>query len=117
MSRAAKLIGSALAIIGVAVVLTFAVLIARDDGYRKAALAAVRNPGNVMYETEFGVARIRRGFQLIGVISGILLALNGASMVGLGVLASHVRELTSRQNLEGHGEPDNTSRGHGRGTS
>ncbi len=95
MARAAKLTGPALAILGVAVTLTFVIVIVRDDAYQHAALAAARNPGNVMYETEFGIARVRRGFQLVGVIAGILLALNGTTRVGLGIVASHVRRSPS----------------------
>ena len=90
MARASKVIGTALAAIGLAVAVMFSVVMSRDEGYQKAALAAARNPGNVMYEAELGAAKVRRGFQLVGVIAGILLALNGTTLVGLGMVASRV---------------------------
>ena len=90
MARASKVIGTALAAIGLAVAVMFSVVMSRDEGYQKAARAAARNPGNVMYEAEFGAAKVRRGFQLVGVIAGILLALNGTTLVGLGMVASRV---------------------------
>jgi hypothetical protein len=91
MARACKVIGAALAVLGVAVALTFAVIIARDDAYRRAAMAFERNAGNVMYEAEFRGAQARRAFELIGVVAGMLLALNGGTLVGLGVVARRVK--------------------------
>ena len=90
MARASKIIGAALATIGVGVAIMFGIVMSRDEGFQKAALAAARNPGNVMYEAELGAAKVRRGFQLVGVIAGILLALNGTTLVGLGAVASRV---------------------------
>ena len=90
MARASKVIGAALATIGVAVTVMFGVVMSRDEGYQKAALAAARNPGNVMYEAEFGAAKVRRGFQLVGVVAGILFALNGTTLVGLGAVATRL---------------------------
>jgi len=87
MARTCKLVGSALSLLGVVIVLWFVLTIARDDTYRAAALAASRNPGNVMYETEFGVARVRRAFRVVGAVAGVLLAINGATLLGLGVVA------------------------------
>ncbi|MFQ5665863.1 MAG: hypothetical protein ACE5I7_05455 [Candidatus Binatia bacterium] len=87
MARACKTIGTALALLGMAVALVFVVVIVHDDAYGRAALAAERNPGNVMYEAQFGAAKVRRGFQLVGIIAGILLAVNGTTLVGLGVVA------------------------------
>ena len=90
MARASKVIGAALATLGVAVAVVFGVVMSRDEGYEKAALAAARNPGNVMYDAEFGAAKIRRGFQLVGVVAGILFALNGTTLVGLGAVATRL---------------------------
>jgi hypothetical protein len=90
MARASKVIGAALATLGVAVAVVFGVVMSRDEGFEKAALAAARNPGNVMYDAEFGAAKIRRGFQLVGVVAGILFALNGTTLVGLGAVASRL---------------------------
>jgi hypothetical protein len=88
MARACTVIGGILVVLGLAVALGFLLAIQRDDGYAKAALASARNPGNVMYEAEFGAARVRRGFQLGGVITGVLLGVNGSTLLGLGIVAS-----------------------------
>ena len=89
MARACTVIGGILVVLGLAVALGFLVAIQRDDAYAKAAMASARNPGNVMYEAEFGAARVRRGFQLGGVIAGVLLGINGSTLFGLGIVAGH----------------------------
>ena len=84
------MVGGILVVLGLAVALGFLVAIGRDDAYAKAAMASARNPGNVMYEAEFGAARVRRGFQVGGVIAGVLLGVNGSTLVGLGIVAGHL---------------------------
>ncbi len=91
MARACKIIGGALAVVGLAIALTFVVAIARDEAYGRAALAAVHHPGNVMYEAEFKEAQVRRAFELASVIAGVLLSLNGATLVGLGLVTDRMR--------------------------
>jgi hypothetical protein len=88
MARTCTMIGGILVVLGLAVALGFLVAIQRDDAYAKAALASARNPGNVMYEAEFGAARVRRGFQLGGVVAGVLLGINGSTLFGLGIVAA-----------------------------
>ncbi|HXQ23083.1 MAG TPA: hypothetical protein VN812_15505 [Candidatus Acidoferrales bacterium] len=90
MARTCKLIGTALALLGVAGALWFVVIMARDDAYRQAALAASRNPGNVMYDAELKGAQVRRAFEVGVVITGILLTINGLTLLGLGVVAGRV---------------------------
>lgn len=90
MARACTVIGGVLVVLGLAAALAFAVAIVRDDAYSKAEMASSRNPGNVMYEAEFGAARIRRGFQLGGMIAGFLLGLNGSTLVGVGIVAGRL---------------------------
>jgi len=90
MARACKLIGTALAVIGVAVAVAFVIVMTRDDAYRRAELAYTRNAGNAMYELEFRGAQVRRAFEGIGLVAGILLALNGATLMGLGVVATRM---------------------------
>ena len=92
MTRAAQVIGSALVVLGLALVVAFVAVIARDDEYRRAALAYAHNQGNVMYEAEFGKAQVRRAFEGVGVGAGLLLALNGATLIGLGTIARRVRK-------------------------
>jgi hypothetical protein len=87
MARVCTIVGGVLVVLGIGVALAFLVAIGRDDAYRKAEMASGRNPGNVMYEAEFGAAKVRRGFQLVGVIAGVLLGVNGTTLVGLGVVA------------------------------
>jgi len=92
MGRACKVVGTALAAVGVAVAVAFVVLMARDEGYRRAELAYTRNAGNAMYELEFRGAQVRRGFESIGVVAGVLLALNGVTLLGLGVVATRTQK-------------------------
>jgi hypothetical protein len=92
MGRACKVVGTALAVIGIAVAVAFVVLIARDEGYRHAELAYTRNAGNAMYELEFRGAQVTRGFESIGMVAGILLALNGVTLLGLGVVATRTQK-------------------------
>ena len=90
MARACTVIGGILVVLGLAVALGFLVAIGHDDAYSKAEMASSRNPGNVMYEAEFGAARVRRGFQLGGVVAGVLLGLNGSTLVGLGIVVGRL---------------------------
>ena len=92
MARACKVIGAALAVLGVAIAVAFVVVIGRDDAYRHAELAYARNNGNAMYELEFRGAQVRRAFQGVGVVTGVLLALNGSTLLGLGILATRTRK-------------------------
>jgi hypothetical protein len=87
MAGACKIVGSILSILGVAIAAICVLTILRDDAYRRAELASARNPGNAMYELEFGAARVRRGFEEVGAIAGTLLTINGLTLVGLGVVA------------------------------
>jgi len=90
MAGACKVIGAALSVLGIALVLTFVIVIGRDADYRRAEMAAARNAGNVMYEAEFKGAQVRRAFELVGVLAGILLAINGGTLLSLGVVAGRV---------------------------
>ncbi len=95
MSRVCKLVGGALLLVGLAVTLTFAVIIGRDDAYRRADLAYSLNAGNVMYEAEFRGAQVRRAFEMMGGVAGVLLAINGTTLVALGVVAARVANKSS----------------------
>jgi hypothetical protein len=94
MARTCKVIGAALAAIGVAVAVVFIIMMTRDEAYRRAELAYKLNAGNAMYELEFRGAQVRRAFQGIGVVAGILVVLNGATLLGLGVVATRVSRQT-----------------------
>jgi hypothetical protein len=86
-----KGIGAALVLVGLGFAAICLRQMAGDDEYRKAALVAARNPGNVLYEAEFKGAQVRRAFQVVGASGGTLLALNGATLIGLGVIAGRVK--------------------------
>ncbi len=89
MARVCKLGGGLLVALGLVVLVLSLAAIGRDrESYRHAALAAERNGGNVMYEAERGKAQLQRAFEVVGASFGVLLALNGATLVGLGVVAS-----------------------------
>jgi hypothetical protein len=87
MARACKVVGGFLVAIGVTVAVSFVTLMARDDDYAKKELVVARNPTNDVYKLEFGFAQIRRGFHLVSVAGGVLLTLNGATLVLLGSVA------------------------------
>jgi len=78
-------------VLGLALALAFLMIIARDDAYGRAALASAHNPGNVMYEAEFKGAQVKRAFELVGVLAGLMLTLNGTTLIGLGVVAGRIR--------------------------
>ena len=90
MAGAAKIAGALLVAIGMVIAVASAMRIVRDDDYSKKALVATRNPGNAMYELEFGAARVRRGFQVVFLSGGVLLVLDGATLMLLGSLAARV---------------------------
>ena len=91
MARACQLIGGALTILGIAIALTFMIVMRRDAAFFRAELAFSLNPGNVMYEAEYRGAQVRRAFEGVAVGAGMLLAVNGATLVGLGTVAARLR--------------------------
>jgi hypothetical protein len=93
MARACTLGGGLLVAAGLVVLLLSLGALRRDrEAYDRAALAAERNAGNVMYEAEFGTVRLRRAFEVVGAAFGVLFALNGATLVAVGAVAARVRE-------------------------
>jgi len=89
MARACKIIGSLLIALGVLAAALSLAAVTRDvESYNQAALAAQRNAGNVMYEAELGKAQLQRAFELVGASLGVLLALNGATLFVLGMVAA-----------------------------
>jgi hypothetical protein len=90
MARISKLVGAALLLAGLAVALYFAVTTARDEGYQKAVMLMERNKGNSMYELQYFVAEVRRAISIGVAVCGGLLALNGATFLLLGSVASRL---------------------------
>jgi hypothetical protein len=90
MARSCKLVGTLAVLLGLALATACGVQMARDDEYRRAALVAARNPGNVLYDAEFKGAQVRRAFQLVEGAVGVLLAFNGVTLMVLGAVAARV---------------------------
>jgi len=93
MSTALKAIGTVLGAAGLLVAAYFGHAIATDEAYARAALAAERNPGHAMYQAEFKGAQALRAFQIIFTSLGAVLALNGATLVGLGAVTKRAARL------------------------
>ncbi|MBI3785231.1 MAG: hypothetical protein HY270_17705 [Deltaproteobacteria bacterium] len=94
MASACKITGMLLCALGLLLAIMFAVFMVRDEEYKRAALTHERNPGNVLYEAEYKGALVKRAFESIGGIVGILLVINGATLLGLGTLAQRVPRRT-----------------------
>ena len=84
----AKLAGGLMIGIGLSGAVIFGGMAFTDSEFAKAKLLVERNPGNVMYEAQFGGAQIKRAFQLSTAAGGVLLALNGVTMFLVGVVGS-----------------------------
>jgi hypothetical protein len=87
MSGMAKAVGTTLLAVGLAVLVGFSVFVWRDERFQKATLLKERNPGNVMYEGQYFAAFTIHTFLVSGAICGVLLALNGTTLLLLGIVA------------------------------
>ncbi|HVM98151.1 MAG TPA: hypothetical protein VMT89_17280 [Candidatus Acidoferrales bacterium] len=90
MARACRVIGFLLCILGFILAVMFVATMVMDQEYTRAAMARDRNPGNVLYDAEYKGALVKRAFESIGIIVGVLLVINGATLFGLGTLAHRV---------------------------
>jgi hypothetical protein len=82
------MIGTVVFAIGLSVLVSFTYYaVARFGEVRKAQMVLERNPGNMMYETQFFVAASRLVFVVGGAVGGALLALNGLTWIAVGGLA------------------------------
>lgn len=88
MARAAKAIGVTLLAIGLAVLIGFSVSVVRDDRYDKTALLKERNPGNMLYESQYFVAATIRVVLIAGAVSGVLLAIQGVTFLFISRVAA-----------------------------
>jgi hypothetical protein len=65
----------------------FSYQLATDQEYSLKKLARERNPGNILFDTEFRVAEARHIFLLYSATGGFLITFVGASLLwGLGAL-------------------------------
>jgi hypothetical protein len=92
MTKFCKALGVVLLAVGLSALVGFAVFAARDDRYGKAVLLKERNPGNVLYESQYFVAATIRMFLVAGAVAGGLLAINGITLVLLGGVAARLEE-------------------------
>ncbi len=88
MANVSKTLGAALVAIAIAMVIGFSYFAFSNEEYRKAALLKERNPGNAAYEIPYFAAATIRLFLIGGAVAGVLLGLNGATLVMLGRVAA-----------------------------
>src|SRR5215470_11746757 len=99
MARIAKIAGAALVAIGVALLLGFSIFVLRDERFQKAGLLKDRNPGNVLYESQYFAAATIHLFLLSGATAGGLLALNGATLFLVGRLMTQQEASAQSQTM------------------
>ena len=87
MAKTAKLLGVTLLAVGLAVLVAFTVFVVRDERFSKATLLKERNPGNLMYESQYFVAATIHFFLIAGAVAGAFLAIDGAIFLFIGNLA------------------------------
>ena len=90
MRFACKVAGVALLLGGLLLAVWLSVAIFRDEDYAKAAMLMERNPGNVLYESKYFVAAVWRAIRVGVAMSGALVALNGATLFLIGVVAERL---------------------------
>jgi len=91
MHRRARLIGTIVAAMGVAILLSFAYYVFATLGdFRKAQMFHERNPGNAMYDLQYFVAASELVFTIGGAVCGALLTLNGLTWMAVGGVVRQV---------------------------
>jgi hypothetical protein len=93
MAGVAKAAGTILLAVGLAALVGFSVFVWRDERFHKASMFKERNPGNVMFETQYFAAFTIHTFLVSGAICGALLALNGTTLLLLGIVAAHQEQV------------------------
>jgi hypothetical protein len=88
MAKISKALGATLVAIGLATLIGFASFAVRDERYSKAVLLKERNPGNMLYESQYFVAATIRMFLVAGAVAGGLLAVNGVTLLLIGRVAA-----------------------------
>ena len=85
MYRHARMIGTIILAIGLAVLLSFGYYaVANLAEFHKAQMVHERNPGNAMYDLQYFVAASQLAFVIGGAVGGLLVALNGLTWIALG---------------------------------
>lgn len=88
MVKVSKGLGAALIAVAIAMVVGFSYFAISNQEYRKAALLKERNPGNAAYEIPYFAAATIRLFLIGGAVAGVLLGLNGVTLLLLGRVAA-----------------------------
>lgn len=88
MAKLSKGIGAALLAIAIGVIIMSSYFAISSEDYRKAALLKERNPGHAAYEIQYFVAATIRMFFIGGAVAGVLLGLNGVTLMLLGRVAA-----------------------------
>lgn len=88
MAKLSKGLGAALLAVAIALVIGFSYFAISNEDFRKAALLKERNPGHAAYEIQYFVAATIRVFFIGGAVAGVLLGLNGVTLLLLGRVAA-----------------------------
>ncbi len=91
MAAYLKSMGALIAFLGVLFGAAFIHRSIEDEAFHKAALARDRNPGNVLFESEYRMAEAKHVFLIYSAVGCFLVAAIGGSLLwGLGALHTKV---------------------------
>jgi hypothetical protein len=96
MAKVSTTLGAALVAIAIALVIGFGYFAISNEEFRKAALLKERNPGHAAYEIQYFAAATIRFFLIGGAVVGVLLGLNGVTLMLLGRVAAAQHEGVGR---------------------
>ena len=86
-----KTVGAVVLVAGLLMGVGFVQRALGDEEYRRVALMRERNPGNVLFESEYRVAEARRIFVFYSAAGSFLIAVIGGSLLwGLGSLHTKI---------------------------
>ena len=88
MAKVSKTLGAALVAVAIALVIGFGYFAISNEEFRKATLLKERNPGHAAYEIQYFAAATIRFFLIGGAVAGVLLGLNGVTLLLLGRVAA-----------------------------
>lgn len=110
MHRHARMIGTIILAIGIAVLASFLYVgIDNYNEFRKTAMFFERNPGNAMYELQYRGAAAGLAFMVGGAAGGLLLTLNGLAWMAIGGVARRLDALGERPLISIHASAASTS--------
>lgn len=98
MAAYLKMLGAIVMVLGILTGIYFLQTARGDEAYRRAELMRERNPGNVLFESEYRVARAQRIFLFYSAAGSFLTALVGGSLLwGVGALHGKVDRARRRE--------------------